>query len=299
MTAPLSVNEVQAYEFERPMSKSRVYKVGEFVRRKPLGAVGAVMILLMLCMALFAPWLATHSYDAQVLGDRLQDPSRDHFMGTDNLGRDIYSRIVYGARISIRVGFGAVLIATSLAAVIGITSGFYGGKLDLVLQRFIDVWIALPGLVALIFFVSVFGQSINNLTILLGVLGAAGSSRVIRGAVLSVSHSTYVESARVVGATDLRIMWAYILPNVLHVIVVGSTVAVGGFVLAEASLAFLGLGVPPPYPTWGSMLNVSREFLDFPWLAIFPGLALTLTVFGFNVLGDALRDFLDPRMRGT
>lgn len=299
MTARPSVEQVQSYDFERPSSKSRVHKVVEFVRRKPLGAVGAMIILVMLCMALFAPLLATQSYDQQVLGDRLQDPSRDHVMGTDNLGRDIYSRIVYGARISIRVGFGAVLIATSLAAVIGITSGFYGGKLDLLFQRFIDVWIALPGLVALIFFVSVFGQSINKLTILLGIFGAAGSSRVIRGAVLSVRHSTYVESARVVGSNDFRIMRTYIFPNVLHVIVVGSTVAVGGFVLAEASLAFLGLGVPPPYPTWGSMLNVSREFLDFPWLAIFPGLALTLTVFGFNVLGDALRDFLDPRMRGT
>lgn len=282
-----------------PVRRSKVSIVLRFIRRKPLGAFGALVVFLMVFVAVLAPVLATHDYDRQVLGDRLESPSSRHWMGTDNLGRDIFSRVVYGARVSIRVGFGAVAIATTLAILIGVTSGYYGGKLDLALQRLTDIWMALPGLVALIFLVTVFGQSLNILTVLLGVLGAGGASRVIRGTVIVVSQSPYVESARVIGASNLRIMTFHVLPNVLHVIVVGMTVSVGTFILAEASLAFLGFGVPPPFPTWGSMLNVSREFLDFPWLALFPGLALTLTVFAFNVLGDALRDTLDPRMRGV
>ncbi len=278
---------------------SRIHSILHFIRSKPLGAFGAVVVALMLVVAIFAPVIATHDYGQQVLRDRLQGPSTAHWMGTDNLGRDIFSRVVYGARVSIRVGVGAMIIATGLAALIGLTSGYYGGKVDLILQRLMDIWMALPGLVALIFLVTVIGQSLNTLTVLLGVLGAGGASRIIRGAVIVVSQSAYVESARVVGASDFRIMIRHVFPNILHVIVVGMTVSIGGFILAEASLAFLGFGVPPPFPTWGSMLNVSREFLEFPWLALFPGLALTLTVFAFNVLGDALRDTLDPRMRGS
>lgn len=296
-SSPYALPELAAPPRARRTSLLRM--VARFARRKPLGAFGAAVVGIMLFVAIFAPLVATHDYDHQVLRERLQGPSVEHWMGTDNLGRDIFSRVVYGARVSIRVGFGAVFIATSLAALIGTTSGYYGGKLDLLLQRVMDIWMALPGLVALIFLVTVFGQSLNILTILLGVLGAGGASRVIRGAVIVVKQSPYVESARVVGASDLRIMLLHVLPNVLHVVVVGMTVSVGAFILAEASLAFLGFGVPPPFPTWGSMLNVSREYLDFPWLALFPGLALTLTVFAFNVLGDALRDTLDPRMRGT
>jgi len=270
-----------------------------FSRRKPLGAFGAIVIGLMVAGALLAPVIAPYAYDYQVLSERLRGPSRDHLMGTDNLGRDIFSRVVYGARVSIRVGVGAVIISTVLSATIGTVSGYYGGKLDLFVQRIVDIWMAMPGLIAIIFFISVFGQSLNTLTFLLGVLGIGGASRVVRSAVIGVRHNPYIDAARAVGATDVRIVRLYVLPNILHVIVVGSTVSIGGFILAEASLAFLGLGVPPPYPTWGSMLNVSREFLDSPWLALFPGLALASTVFAFNVLGDALRDSLDPRMRGT
>lgn len=282
-----------------PRSLGLLRTLATFARQKPLGAFGGVVIVVMILAAVFAPLIATHAYDEQVLSQRLKGPSLDHFMGTDNLGRDMFSRVVYGARISIRVGFGAVVISTTLSAVMGIVSGYYGGKLDLVFQRLVDVWMALPGLIAIIFFISVFGHSLNSLTLLLGVLGVGGGSRVSRSAAIAVRHNTYIEAAHVVGASDFRIMTRYVLPNVLHVIVVGSTVSIGSFILAEASLAFLGLGVPPPYPTWGSMLNVSREYLDVPWMVIFPALALSSTVFGFNVLGDALRDALDPRMRGT
>ena len=268
-----------------------------FARRKPLGAAGGAIVLLMILVAIFAPAIAPYDYDYQVLGRRLRDPSAQHLMGTDNLGRDIFSRVIYGARISISIGFIAVTIQTCLVTVLGVISGYYGRWLDLLFQRFIDIWIAMPGLLALIFFISVFGPSMTTVTILLGVLGAAGGSRVVRGAVISVRAQPYIEAARVIGASDRRVMLVHVLPNVLHVVVIGSTVAIGAFILAEASLAFLGFGVPPPYPTWGQMLNVSREYLYFPWLAVWPGLALTVTVFGFNVFGDALRDALDPRLR--
>ncbi|MGD9890416.1 MAG: ABC transporter permease [Dehalococcoidia bacterium] len=278
-----------------PMSAVR--EVVHFARRKPLGAAGAAIVLLMIVVAIFAPVIAPYDYDYQVLSQRLRDPSVEHVMGTDNLGRDIFSRIVYGARISITIGFVAVAIQTCLVTVLGVISGYYGRWLDLIFQRFIDIWIAMPGLLALIFFISVFGPSMATVIILLGTLGAAGGSRVVRSAVIAVRAQPYIEAARVIGASDRRVMLVHVLPNVLHVVVIGSTVAIGAFILAEASLAFLGFGVPPPYPTWGQMLNVSREYLYFPWLALWPGLALTATVFGFNVFGDALRDVLDPRLR--
>jgi peptide/nickel transport system permease protein len=278
-----------------PLGAARA--VLRFARRKPLGAAGAAIVLLMIVVAIFAPVIAPYEYDYQRLGERLRDPSAQHLMGTDNLGRDIFSRVVYGARVSITIGFIAVAIQTCLVTVLGVISGYYGRWLDLFFQRFIDIWIAMPGLLALIFFISVFGPSMATVTILLGVLGAAGGSRVVRGAVIAVRAQPYIEAARVIGASDRRVMLVHVLPNVLHVVVIGSTVAIGAFILAEASLAFLGFGVPPPYPTWGQMLNVSREYLYFPWLALWPGLALTATVFGFNVFGDALRDALDPRLR--
>lgn len=297
--APYVLEPITALHAERrrsaPLTAGRA--LAGFVRRKPLGAFGAAVILVMILVAIFAPTIAPYRYDHQVLSNRLRDPSTEHLMGTDNLGRDIFSRVVYGARVSITIGFSAVAIQTVAVTVLGVVSGYYGRRFDLLLQRFIDIWIAMPGLVALILFVSVFGPSMLTIIILLGVLGAAGGSRVVRGATISVRAQPYVEAARVLGASDVRVMLRHILPNVLHIVIIGATVAIGGFVLAEASLAFLGFGVPPPYPTWGQMLNVSREYLFFPWLALWPGLALTVTVFAFNVFGDALRDVLDPRLR--
>lgn len=273
--------------------------IGRFAKRRPLGAIGAVVILVLVITAVFAPAIAPYAFDHQILTERLQDPSRAHLLGTDNLGRDMFSRVVFGARVSISIGFTAVFISTLLSASIGIVSGYYGGVVDLGFQRVIDIMIALPGIVALVFMIAVLGPSLLNITLLLGVLGASGASRIVRGAVINMRHSQYMEGGKVIGASDMRMMFRYVLPNVMHVIVVGATVAVGGFILAESALAFLGLGVPPPFPTWGKMLNVSREYLNEPWLALGPGVALTLAVFSFNVFGDALRDVMDPRMRGT
>jgi peptide/nickel transport system permease protein len=222
-------------------------------------------------------------------------------MGTDNLGRDVFSRVVYGARISVTVGFGAVLISSLLAAAIGITSGYFGGRYDMLVQRVVDAWQSFPYLVVILSIMAVLGPGLLNTILALGFLGAVGASRVIRGATISVVQNTYVEAARAVGAGHLRIMARYILPNVAATIIVLATIGLGAFILAESALSFLGFGVPPPYPSWGGMLSGSGRsfFYTAPWMAVWPGAAISLAVFGFNMLGDALRDVLDPRLRGT
>jgi peptide/nickel transport system permease protein len=273
----------------------------EFARRKPLGAVGGIIVLLLICVAVAAPWLAPYSYDDAVASMRLQGPSLAHPFGTDANGRDMLSRIIWGARISVTVGFGAVLISTALATVIGVLSGYMGGLFDLLFQRLIDIWISFPALVLLVSLVSIFGPGLWSVTIILGILVTPGSSRVIRSAVIAMRHLPYVETASCLGAGHARIILWHVLPNVFVPILILATVRLGTAILAEATVSFLGYGVPPPYPAWGAMLSgTGRAYmLQSPWLSIWPGLAISLVVFGFNVLGDALRDVLDPRLRGS
>jgi peptide/nickel transport system permease protein len=277
-----------------------LHAVWRFCRRKPLGALGGAIVFVLIGMALFAPWLTQYAYDETIRGARMRPPGAQFWLGTDNLGRDLWSRVVYGARISVTVGFGAVLIANGLAAVIGITSGYLGGKYDICVQRVVDAWQSFPFLVVILSVMAVLGPGLLNVVIALGVLGAANASRVIRGVTISVVQNVYVESARALGAGHLRIMVRHILPNVAATIIVLATIGLGAFILAESALSFLGFGVPPPYPSWGAMLSGSGRsfFYDAPWMAIYPGLAISLAVFGFNMLGDALRDVLDPRLRG-
>jgi peptide/nickel transport system permease protein len=280
---------------------SALRQVIRVARRKPLGAFGGLIILLMLIMAIFAESIAPFHYNKTHVRDRLKPPSATYILGTDNLGRDIFSRIVYGARISMIVSLSSVIIGIVLATVVGTTSGYFGGAFDILVQRVVDAWQAFPGLIVLLSIMAVVGSGIINLTIALGVLVAAGTSRVIRSATLSVKEHTYIEAARAVGASHWRVLLRYILPNVMAPIIIAATVTLGFVILAEASLSFLGFGVPPPYPSWGLMLNGSgRVFmLRAPWMALWPGIAVSLAVFGFNMLGDALRDVLDPRLRGT
>lgn len=286
--------------------------IGRFVRGKPLGALGGLLILVFVFTALFADRVAPYAYDQDVGKDKgniyLQPPSAQFILGTDNLGRDMFSRIVWGSRISVAVGFGAVAVGTGLATILGILSGYWGGKFDLLLQRVIDIWISIPALVLLIFIVTVFTtrdtDSITTVVIVavtLGVLVAAGSSRVVRGAVLAIRHMPYMESARCLGCRDGHIIMRYVLPNVFAPILILATTQLGAAILAESTLSFLGFGVKPPMPAWGSMLsgNGRTYFEGAPWLAFWPGLAISLAVFGFNMLGDALRDVLDPRLRGS
>jgi peptide/nickel transport system permease protein len=272
----------------------------QFCRHKPLGALGAVIVVGLLAMAVFAPWIAPYQYDETIPGARMKAPGAQFWMGTDNLGRDVYSRVVYGAAVSVTVGFGAVLLANVLATVIGITSGYFGGAYDICVQRVVDAWQSFPFLVVILSLMAVLGPGLLNLVLALGVLGAAAASRVIRGTTISVMQNTYVEAARALGAGHLRIMLRYILPNVAATVIILATIGLGAAILAESALSFLGFGVPPPYPSWGAMLSGSgRSFMyRAPWMAIWPGAAISLAVFGFNMLGDALRDVLDPRLRG-
>ena len=293
---------VAATEIHLPAARraGRLAGLWRFVRHKPLGALGALIVLLLLTMALFAPWIAPYRYDETILGARMKAPGAQFWMGTDNLGRDVYSRVVYGAAVSVTVGFGAVLLANFLAALVGITSGYFGGPYDICVQRVVDAWQSFPFLVVILSMMAVLGPGLLNLILALGVLGAAAGSRVIRGATISVMQNTYVEAARALGAGHLRIMLRYVLPNVAATIIILATIGLGAAILAESALSFLGFGVPPPYPSWGAMLSGSgRSFMyRAPWMAIWPGAAISLAVFGFNMLGDALRDVLDPRLRG-
>jgi peptide/nickel transport system permease protein len=276
-------------------------QLGRLFRDKPLGAFGFVICLVFLVSGLFADLLAPYGFNQISPANRLKPPSAQFWLGTDNLGRDVFSRVLYGAQISVIIGLSAAALATVISIVIGIVSGYVGGKFDMVIQRFVDAWMSFPDLVILIVVVSVVGPGMGPVIVLLGLLYGIGGSRIIRGAVLSVRENAYVHAAQSTGASMPRILWRHILPNVMAPVIVLFTTRVGAVILVEAGLSFLGLGVPPPAPTWGGMLSGSgRSFMYMaPWLALAPGLCITIVVYGINVFGDALRDMLDPRMRGS
>jgi len=275
--------------------------LGRFVRRKPLGAVGGLIVLAMLVMAVFAEQIAPYKYDETVRGARMKPPSAAHWLGTDNLSRDMWSRIVYGARVSITMGFLTITLATLLATTIGVTSAYFGGAWDLVVQRVVDAWLSFPYLIIILSVMAVLGPGLGNVVIALSVLIAATNSRVIRSATLGVIQQAYIEAARAMGCGHARIILRHILPNVTATIIILATIGLGAVILAEGALSFLGFGVPPPHPAWGAMLSGSGRTYMFraPWMAVWPGVAISLAVFGFNMLGDALRDVLDPRLRGS
>ena len=275
-----------------------------FCRTKPLGAFGAVVVIMLVGMAFFPGIFSTQDPNPSPppLAERYQGPSASHWFGTDSFGRDMYTRLVYGARTSITIGFGVVFISSILAAFLGVVSGYFGGWADMLIQRLVDIGIALPGLIFIILVVTTLQDLPVTLRIIMpvGVLIALGSSRVIRGAAISAKQNQYVEAARVIGATDSRIIARHVLPNVMAVVIVGASIQIGGAVLIESALSYLGYGIPPPTPSWGRMLNESRQQLsNYPHLVIFPTLAIFMTVYSFNMLGDALRDVLDPRLRGS
>jgi peptide/nickel transport system permease protein len=272
-----------------------------FCRRKPLGAIGGGIVLVMLVMALGAPWIAHYSYDESIPGARMKAPGVQFWMGTDNLSRDMWSRVVYGARVSVTVGFVTIALATLVATAVGVSSAYIGGAYDMAVQRVVDAWMSFPYLVIILSLMAVLGPGLLNLILSLSILVAAASARVVRGAALSVMQNPYIESARSMGSGHLRIVLRHVLPNLMATVIILATIGLGGVILAESSLSFLGLGVPPPQPSWGARLAGSgRSYMQrAPWMAFWPGVAISLAVFGFNMLGDALRDVLDPRLRGT
>jgi len=271
------------------------------VREKPLGTIGGVIVLLLLLVGILADVLAPYGFNEIILTDRLQPSSPTHILGTDNLGRDMLSRVIYGARISMYVGLSVAAMATTICTLIGSISGYLGGALDLFVQRFVDAVMCFPQLVVMLTIIAVLGPGLLQVIFVLGVWGGLGSRvRVIRSAVISVKENVYVEAAKAIGARNVTIIFKHILPNIMAPTIIVFTLEMGIAILTEATLSFLGYGIPPPMPSWGGMLSGSgRQYMLLaPWMALWPGVALAIVVYGVNMLGDGLRDILDPRLRG-
>ena len=268
-------------------------------RRQPLAAIGAAILLLALMIAIAAPLLAPYSYDVVGVGRPLQGPSAEHLMGTDQLGRDILSRVIYGTRVAMVVGFSVVAVSIVLAFVVGVGVGFIGGLPDLIIQRLIDALQAMPGLILTLALVAFVGRELHSIIIIIGIILVPGMSRVMRSATIGVKAMPFIEGARAVGATNFRLFFWHIIPNVISLAIIYGSLVIGSAIIAEGSLSFLGYGLEPPTPTWGGMLGVEgrRSLLLNPWLVVFPAAALSLVVLGANMLGDGLRDLLDPRLR--
>ena len=270
------------------------------VREKPLGTISGIIILILIFVAIFADVLAPYPYDEVNILDRLQGPSARYLLGSDQLGRDLLSRLIVGARISLTVGLAATALNVVVAVLLGGASGFLGGKLDLVVQRFVDAWMAFPGLLLLLTIMSMAGQGLLQMILVLGIAGGIGTSRVVRGAVIGIKENDYFLAARAIGSPGTATLIRHVLPNIMPVMIIIFTITVGGVILSEASLSFLGFGLPIEVPSWGGMLSRGgRQYMEqAPWLALWPGLCLTIVVYCFNMFGDAVRDLIDPRLRG-
>lgn len=271
------------------------------LREKRMGVVGAALVLLLLFVGIFADTIAPHSYSKIHMRYRLDPPTKEFPLGTDQLGRDLLSRVIHGARISMYVGLGASTLNVIVAVFVGVLSGYIGGKFDLIVQRFVDALLVFPGLIVLITVMSLVGTGMWQVIWVLGIWGGIGGIRVVRSAVFSVRFNPYIVAAKTIGCSELRIIWKHVLPNIVPVLIIMFSMAMGGNILAEAGLSFLGLGIPAPIPSWGLMLSgVGRAYMfEAPWLTIWPGLALAIAVFGINMFGDAVRDLIDPRLRGS
>ena len=270
------------------------------VREKPLGLLGAVIITLFVLVSVFADYLAPDPELEQDVTRRLQGSSFEHPLGTDHIGRDFLSRNIYGARQSLLVGFAATAVAVLVATAIGGLSGFIGGRFDLMMQRFVDAWLAFPGLLLLMTIMSILGTGLLQIIIVLGLVYGIGNSRVIRGAVISIKENVYFEAARAVGSPGWRTLLRHVLPNVFAPIIIIFSITIGTVIITEASLSFLGFGLPLDVPSWGGLLSrEGRRYMQVaPWLAMWPGIFLTIVVYSLNMFGDAMRDLLDPRLRG-
>jgi len=270
------------------------------VKEKPLGMVGGIITLLLLLTGIFADFLAPYGVNDTYVGGMLLAPSTEFWLGTDNMGRDLLTRVIFGARISVIIGLTATTLATFLSIIIGMISGYIGGKFDLIVQRFVDAWMCIPGLVLLMAMMSIIEAGMWQVIVVMGLHTGIYGSRILRGAVISTKENVYVEAAVTIGCSRTRILVRHILPNILAPAIILFSIRVPNMIMTEASLSFLGFGIPPPTPTWGGMLSGSGRLymLQAPWMVIWPGLALASVVYGVNMFGDAVRDLLDPRLRG-
>lgn len=287
---------------EKPLRKEKVsspLRDGfRLFRRNKLAVIGTLIILIFIILALLAPFLRPEGYDAQILANRLQAPSAEHWFGTDDFGRDVLTRILYGARISLWVGFSSVIGAVVVGTFLGIIAGYYGKMVDMIISRIFDIMLAFPSILLAIAIVAILGPSLQNALIAIATVNVPNFGRLVRSKVLSIKEEEFITAARSIGMRDSRILFYHILPNSLAPIIVQGTLSVATAILDAAALGFLGLGAQPPHPEWGRMLADSRQYItDAPWTVLFPGLAIGLTVLGFNLLGDGVRDALDPRMK--
>lgn len=267
--------------------------------RNKLAVFGLIFIVFIILVALFAPFIAPYGYDDQNVSIRLTKPNSEHWFGTDDLGRDVFSRMIYGARVSLSVGISTTAISMFTALIIGMISGYYGGRTDNIIMRIVDVFLAIPSILLSIAIAATLGGGIVSMLIALSMGAIPGVSRLIRAQVMAECHKEYVEAAKVTRASDFRIMFKYIFPNILSIFIVTFTMGVAGGVLNASMLSFIGLGAQPPTPEWGAMLSEGRAYIrDYPYLVTYPGIMISITVFAINMFGDGLRDAFDPKLKG-
>ena len=295
------VREILRQAAERKRRNVLADFIFRLVREKRLGVVGGVIVLILVFTGIFADVLAPYGMNEINILNKMAAPSTEYLLGADQLGRDILTRLIYGARVSMFVGFTATAIAVLVATIIGLPSGYFDGKYDIIVQRFVDAWISFPSLLLLLTLLSMVGQGMSQIISVLGILGGIGASRLVRSAVIGIRENDYFLAAKAIGSSDAGTVIRHIMPNIMPIMVIIFSVSVGGVILSEASLSFLGFGLPPEVPSWGGMLSgEARLYMEIkPSLALLPGLALATVVYGVNMFGDAVRDLLDPRLRGS
>jgi peptide/nickel transport system permease protein len=300
MTTQLKAEEVQR-SFSEPgptLFRGRLRQFWEIFSKNKAAVVGGAIILFYIFIALFAPLLAAHDPFEIQLDKKLQQPSFEHWMGTDDKGRDILARILYGSRLSMGIGFAAVSFGAFFGIIMGLAAGYYGGWVDTMISRILDVMLAFPGILLALAIISALGPSLVNVMIAVGIFSVPLFARVVRGSTLETKKLEYIDAIRSLGANDGTIIFKHILPNILSPIIIQGTLRLATAILSAAGLSFLGLGAQPPSPEWGTMLSSGRDFLfSAPYIALFPGLAISVLVLGFNLFGDGLRDALDPRLK--
>ncbi len=283
----------------RRASRIGVWAVLKAILKHKVSCVGIMIILLLFLMAVFAPFLAPHDPNEQDLYHVLEGPSRKHLLGTDDVGRDLLSRVIYGSRVSLLVGVAATTFSAVIGVLLGLIAGYKGGIFDMVIMRITDTFMCIPGLILLLVMAAALGPGLHNIIIAISLIGWTGFARIIRGQVLMVRELPYIEASNAAGASGFRIMFQHLLPNSLAPIIIAASITLGGVIMLESAAAFLGLGVQPPTPSWGKELRIGYSYLEIvPLFSIAPGLMITLAILAFNFLGDGMRDALDPRLRG-